>query len=42
MDIKNVTTVSKLIGFFLVKADPQGHKSNTRQSDTNIRFKTSH
>ena len=36
VDIKNVTVVSKLRGFVLVKANLQGHNSNDRHSDTEI------
>ena len=36
VDIKNVTIVSKLRGFFLVKADLQSHNSNDRHADTEI------
>ena len=34
IDIKNVTIDSKLRGYFLVKADLQGHNSNDRHTNT--------
>ena len=36
VDINNVTSVPKLNGFFLVKADLQGHNSNERHTDNLI------
>ena len=37
VDIKNVTIVSKLRGFVLVKEDVQVHNSNEKHADTEMK-----